>query len=284
MSSNASSPKGNRAYRARTEADDARDGFFLDPPPASRRAPATTAHKSPKKKTRNAVETKKRILAAAESEFAIKGFDGARLASIASTAGVQQALIHHYFSDKAGLYREVIARALGAMSEAGWTILAELAVPQERPKIRELAEAFVGMIMDFYASHGAILSILRRETSATDDLALNVISEKAKPVFDAVVAYIEEMRARGEIRADVDARHLCVSALALATVTVQDERLLRGMWHVDASAPEFLLKRKSEIVEMVVSRVEVRGRKAPSQGKGGTLDRRSARFSRRRRG
>ncbi len=284
MTISPSPPKGHRAYPLRTDVDDARDGFFLDGPPASRRAPAGAASPKPPKKTRNAIETKKRILAAAESEFAIKGFDGARLASIASTAGVQQALIHHYFSDKAGLYREVIARALGAMSDAGWTILAELAVPQARPKIRELAEAFVGMIMDFYASHGAILSILRHETSATEDLALHVIGEKAKPVFDAVVAYIEELRRRGEIRDDVDAHHLCVSALALATVTVQDERLLRGMWHVDVTAPEFLLKRKSEIVEMVVSRVEVRGRKAAPQGKGGTLDRRSARFSRRRRG
>ncbi len=241
-----------------------------------------------KKHRRNAEETKKRILTAAENEFASKGFDGTRLATIANAAEVQQALIHHYFSDKAGLYREVIAHNLGAMSEQGWTILDRLAVPSGRPKIRELADAFVGMIIEFYSSHGAILSILRHEASSVDDLALKVISEKVKPVFDAVVAYIDEMKKRKEIRADVEAHHLCVSALALATITVQDERLLRGMWQVDATSPEFLLKRKSEIVEMIVARVEIPARsKSPSknQGRGGTLERRSAsNFSRRRRG
>ncbi|MEO7108846.1 MAG: TetR/AcrR family transcriptional regulator [Polyangiaceae bacterium] len=245
-----------------------------------------------KKHRRNAEETKKRILTAAETEFATKGFDGTRLATIANAAEVQQALIHHYFSDKAGLYREVIAQNLGAMSEQGWTILDRLAVRAGRPKIREIADAFVGMIIEFYASHGAILSILRHESSSVDDLALKVISEKVKPVFDAVVAYIEDMKRRKEIRADVDPHHLCVSALALATVSTQDERLLRGMWHVDVQSPEFLLKRKSEIVEMIVSRVEISATsavktKSPSslQGSGGTLERRSAsKRSRRRRG
>ena len=61
------------------------------------------------RRERNADATKARLLAAAESEFAAKGFDGARLGNIAKAAGVQQALIHHYFADKEGLYREVLA-------------------------------------------------------------------------------------------------------------------------------------------------------------------------------
>src|SRR5262245_18089884 len=75
---------------------------------------------------RNAAETRRRILEAAEVEFAAKGFDGARLGSIARAAEVQQALIHHYFEDKAGLYRAVIAGALDALSAEGWDILAQV--------------------------------------------------------------------------------------------------------------------------------------------------------------
>ncbi len=241
-----------------------------------------------KKHRRNAEETKKRILAAGENEFAVKGFDGARLASIAKAAEVQQALIHHYFSDKAGLYREVIAVALGAMSDQSWSILQRLAQPDRAPKIRELVEAIVSMVIDFYAEHGAILSILRHASQATDELARGVVTEKAKPVFDAVVAYTDELRRRGLIRADVDSRHLCVSTLALATITVQDQRLLQGLWPIDARSPEFLLKRKTEVVEMVLSRIAIRDgdvKPTKNQGKGGTLERRSAsNLSRRRRG
>ena len=238
----------------------------------------------PARKTRNAAATKLKIQEAAEAEFAAKGFDGARLASIAKAAGVQQALIHHYFSDKAGLYREVIARALGAMSAEGWTILQRLARPENKPQLRELTTAFVGMMLDFFEAHGAFLSILRHESEATDEVSLKVIRDNAKPVFDAMVAYIETMKKRGEIRADVDAHHVCVSALSLASVSAQDERLLSAMWAVDLRSPEFLLKRKQEIVETILSRVEIRGPVKKSQGSGGTLERTSARFSRRRRG
>ncbi|MEO8878565.1 MAG: TetR/AcrR family transcriptional regulator [Polyangiaceae bacterium] len=248
MKSPAKSPDDLTAYRMPSLAHDvmALDGSRAESVPIEKL-----------KKRRNSDETKKRILAAAESEFATKGFDGARLANIANGADVQQALIHHYFSDKAGLYREVIARALSVMSDQGWQILQRLAKPSNEPKVRELVHAFVGLVIEFYASHGPILSILRHEASATDDLALDVVSEKLKPVFDAVVAYTDELRRRGEIRDDVDARHLCVSTLALATITVQDQRLLRGMWPIDVNSAEFREKRKTEIIKMVLSRIEL---------------------------
>ena len=48
------------------------------------------------------------ILQAAKMEFAEKGYDGARLSLIAKRAGVNQALIHYYFSNKEKLYHEVL--------------------------------------------------------------------------------------------------------------------------------------------------------------------------------
>ena len=68
------------------------------------------------RKDRGGEATRQKILQAGELEFAAKGFDGARLASIARTADVPQALIHHYFADKAGLYRAVFERVLGSMA------------------------------------------------------------------------------------------------------------------------------------------------------------------------
>jgi AcrR family transcriptional regulator len=45
-------------------------------------------------------DTKAVILTAAKAEFAAKGFDRATLRSIAQTAGVDAALVHHYFGSK----------------------------------------------------------------------------------------------------------------------------------------------------------------------------------------
>ena len=48
-------------------------------------------------------DTRAAILAAARSQFAARGFNGASLRSIASEAGVDASLISHYFGDKSQL-------------------------------------------------------------------------------------------------------------------------------------------------------------------------------------
>ncbi len=58
-------------------------------------------------------ETRERILWAAKKEFAEKGYEGARLSSIASHARANQALIHYYFNNKENLYQQVLYRLFG---------------------------------------------------------------------------------------------------------------------------------------------------------------------------
>ncbi len=57
-------------------------------------------------------ETKIKILNAAKKEFANKGFNGARMSSIASLAGVNQALLHYHFENKENLYRSIFQISL----------------------------------------------------------------------------------------------------------------------------------------------------------------------------
>jgi AcrR family transcriptional regulator len=210
------------------------------------------------------------LLDAAEAEFGAKGFDGARLSAIARVAGVQQALIHHYFSDKGGLYRDVIARALGGISAetlgilAGLNAKAGILVPRRRLTRKELAEivdAFVELLLRFYGRRGSVVSILRHESQGGgqrggnprgDSLAIDVFVSMIKPVFDAVVARIAELRARGDLHKDVDPRHLCLSAVAMASATFQEQPLIEALWDVDVSTPEFIAARKKHIVRLLM--------------------------------
>ena len=48
--------------------------------------------------------TREAVLAAARAAFAERGFDGATIRSIAATAGVDPALVHHYFGTKDQLF------------------------------------------------------------------------------------------------------------------------------------------------------------------------------------
>jgi AcrR family transcriptional regulator len=52
-------------------------------------------------------DTREEIVAAARATFAEQGYVGATMRGIARRAGVDQALVHHYFKNKAGLFMAV---------------------------------------------------------------------------------------------------------------------------------------------------------------------------------
>ena len=223
----------------------------------------TIAELLPARRERSGEATRKRILDAAEVEFAAKGFDGARLAAIARAADVPQALIHHHFGDKQGLYREVLERALAAMAAVGWHILDTLGPPRKRGRakrfgrgeLQALIEALVGMLVEFYATHARVLRILRLEAMRGGPLAGQLVRAHVKPQLDDVVARFEEMRESGEVRADVDPRHLCISTVAMACFPYTEEAFLQAVWSLDPQSPEFVEQRRREIVTTLMARI-----------------------------
>ncbi|MCB1146232.1 MAG: TetR/AcrR family transcriptional regulator [Leptospiraceae bacterium] len=60
------------------------------------------------KKDDRADITRKKIFDAARTEFAARGYDGARMNSIAKAAQVNKAMIHYYFNSKEELYQQVL--------------------------------------------------------------------------------------------------------------------------------------------------------------------------------
>jgi TetR/AcrR family transcriptional regulator len=216
----------------------------------------------PPRRERNAQETRKRLLDAAEAEFAAKGFDGARLGSIARASGVQQALIHHYFDDKAGLYHEVIGRGLGGITREGWDILARTLPPHgSRRKrmapddVRELVVAFVELLVRFYSSNARLLAILRHDAHGGGSATAKIVEEYGRPQFDAIVHLLEEMRKRREVRRDVDPKHFVISVVAMACFPFQEPAFMRAAFGIDVSLASFQERRKAEIVETALSRL-----------------------------
>lgn len=258
---------------------------------ARRNASVASAHPPPapaprEKKERNAAKTKQRILEAAAAEFAAKGFDGARLGSIARAAGVQQALIHHYFVDKESLHAEVVRGGLAAMTEGAWALLSQMDAPiadrtgkkrRGPAELRALAEAFVDLLLRFFAENRSFLAILRHEAGRpgpgeplprerdrerereeqgrAGPPARGIVADNVAPVFDAIVARLDEMRARGEVRKDVDSRHLVLSCVAMIAFPFQEESFVSAIWPVDWHAPEMVADRKKQVVEMILARV-----------------------------
>ncbi|MGS0561455.1 TetR/AcrR family transcriptional regulator [Microbacterium aurugineum] len=108
-----------------------------------------TEQKSPRRRgrPRGASNSRARILAAAVDDFAEKGYDGATVRSIAARAGVDSALVHHYFGTKADLFAEAVGIPLrpdidvprildGSRDEAGVRLVRYVLEAFEAPEVR----------------------------------------------------------------------------------------------------------------------------------------------------
>jgi AcrR family transcriptional regulator len=84
-------------------------------------------------------DARQRIVAAATSEFSDLGYDGATMRGIAGRAGVDAALLHHYFGTKADLFGEVI----GAPMRPDLAVAQILAGPRA-----EVGERLVRVLLD----------------------------------------------------------------------------------------------------------------------------------------
>ena len=78
------------------------------------------------------------VLAAARAQFAEKGFDGATIRGIATAAGVDPALVHHYFGNKDKLF----LAAVDAPADPTELLPTVLAAPRD-----ELGAAVVRMVL-----------------------------------------------------------------------------------------------------------------------------------------
>lgn len=83
-------------------------------------------------------DTKKRILDVAAAQFAERGFNGTSLRNIMREAGVNVAAAHYHFGSKDVIYRAVIDRFVGRVSEHRLKLLDQCNdLPVESPEIIE---------------------------------------------------------------------------------------------------------------------------------------------------
>ncbi len=113
---------------------------------------------------RDAANTRVAILDAAEAAFAEHGFQGARIDAIASASGYNKSLIFQYFSDKLGLYAEVLRRTDHEAAELQSRIVAPLfddpSLANDGPRLRGFFTAAFDAIFAYLLDHQRLTRIL----------------------------------------------------------------------------------------------------------------------------
>lgn len=128
-------------------------------------------------KARDGEATKAGILAAAQTQFGEQGFERTTIRSVATAAGVDPALVMHYFGNKAGLF------AASTRLDIRFPDLTGVAPA-------DIAALVIPLFLEVWGPNGSFLPLLRAAATnrAAADALLEVFVTQVAPALAAVVA------------------------------------------------------------------------------------------------
>jgi TetR/AcrR family transcriptional regulator len=182
---------------------------------------------------RDAAATQQRIIDAATDEFAAHGISGARVDEIAAKADANKRMLYYYFGSKEQLFREILRRKLAerVAEAAGSVELSRADRLAERQALHLEDSSWVRLLMWEALEYGA-------DTELEDEVGRGEI-------YGQWVAATEQAQADGEVAADLDARQLVLTELALTLFPAAFPQLTRLVSGTELDDPEFLEARQT---------------------------------------
>jgi TetR/AcrR family transcriptional regulator len=149
------------------------------------------------------------ILEVARTEFAERGFAGARLQDIARSAGLSRQTLLYYFNSKEGLYTAVMEQAV-----ADWAAETRAAISTGLRGFDQVA-SLIEAGFHFFETHQDVVRIVRREAIEGGGRLEDAIAGFLAPMVDQAVRFLRrEMRAGRLRRHDpVEVMQLCYAAV-----------------------------------------------------------------------
>jgi len=141
-------------------------------------------------------ETRQRIIHAAKKEFAERGYEGARMSSIARRAGVNQALIHYYFNTKENLYVQLLHHVFSVQNEEPLFSFYDRSDLSPSQKI--MISIYVLVNMHYEGFDPEIGLILSHESAEGERFIKPIMKEYFIPRLEKLASVINEGIARGE--------------------------------------------------------------------------------------
>jgi AcrR family transcriptional regulator len=143
-------------------------------------------------------ENRKLILDAAVRVFARSGYHGARVGDIAAEAGIAHGLLYHYFASKEEVLETIFRENWGELIERFRGVEAA-----EEPAPDKLA-GIAKILLRTWRNDPDLVTVMIREVARSPQLERQV--SEVREAFAIVERVIEQGRAEGTFRTDVDAR------------------------------------------------------------------------------
>ena len=196
-------------------------------------------------------DTEARILEAARQVFLRRGTSGARMADIAGHAGVNQALLHYYFRNKARLAEAVFQRAARDLFPAVVeTLMSDAALGE---KVRRVVDIELSTLLRHPFLPGYILSELNHHPERVEQFVETMvglrIGEVAPRLFGRLGDQIEAAVGSGEMR-PIAPEQFVINLLSLCIFPFAASPMITALTGMDADGFRRMIeRRKTELPE-----------------------------------
>ncbi|MFE3291010.1 TetR/AcrR family transcriptional regulator [Rhodococcus sp. NPDC059234] len=203
----------------------------------------------PPKRRRNSDLTRENILEVATTEFADKGYAGARVDLIAERTDTTKRMIYYYFNDKEGLYQAVLERSYGEIREQESRLNLEGLDPVAA--VRALAE----LTFDHHEKHPDFIRLVANENMLRGEHVRRSesLDGLGEPAADLVSRILADGQRQGLFRTDVDALDIHMILSSYAGFRVSHRFTWDALFGQDLVAPELRDHQRKMLGDMVIA-------------------------------
>jgi len=205
----------------------------------------TSAMRKPKAPEAN----RARILAAATTEFASRGFKGASMDAIAARTQTTRALINYYFGSKERLYLAVLERVYAEIREAEIALEIEDLAPVDA--IRRIVE----FTYDYYVDHEYFVRLVVAENQAKGRHMKRFPSLRTvnRPIVEMLGTVIARGQAEGVFRPNLDPIDVHMAIAALGIFNVANQYTFGTLFQRDMGARGDVPARRRTVADVILS-------------------------------
>ena len=156
--------------------------------------------------------TERKIIEAAQEEFMLKGFAGARTTTIAEKAGVTHAMFHYYFRTKEKIFEKIISQKLELLSS-----LIKDSIITGKYSLEDKLRHIIDRHIDFIAENPELPGFLVREIFSNRE-RLELVRSKIESFAPILLASLQTELDRGYNEGKyrrIDARMLLIDIISL---------------------------------------------------------------------
>jgi AcrR family transcriptional regulator len=193
--------------------------------------------------TRDAAQTKARILRAARNEFMRHGYSGARIERISRSGRSSDRMIYYYFGSKEALYLAVLEGVYTELGEAESALVLDAARPVEA------LTALVAFTWTYYLDHPEFVALLSNENLQRGRHITKSVKVKqlSRPVLDILGTILTEGARQKLFRRGLNVRKVYLTLAALGYFYLSNRFTLSSFLGTDLTRSD---EREAWLAEM----------------------------------